>query len=53
MIDIGTERGGESDGILRIELSLPVSVDELKSLRDWLDSQGFSPDVDQIDDYLG
>lgn len=47
-----TESGGESEGILRIEMSLPISLDELLDLRGWLDNNGWHVEVDQIDDWL-
>lgn len=49
---IEPESGGESQGILRVEISLPISPDELRSLRDWFDHTGWSIEVDQIDAYF-
>lgn len=49
---IQPERGGESLGILRVEITLPISPDELESLRDWFDQGGWSIEVGQIDDFL-
>lgn len=49
---IEPERGGESEGILRVELSMPMHPDELRSLRDWLDASGWVIEVEQIDSYF-
>jgi hypothetical protein len=49
---IGPERGGESDGILRVEFSMPLHPDELRSLRNWFDEWGWTVEVDQIDNYF-
>jgi hypothetical protein len=49
---IEPEPGGERQGVLRVELSLPMSPEDLESLCDWLDVSGFSPDVDQINSYF-
>lgn len=49
---IGPERGGEAQGILRVEVSLPMSPDELRSLRTWFDDNGWSVEADQIDEYF-
>ena len=49
---IEPEVGGESAGIVRVELSCPFSLDELRSLRGWFDEGGWSIEVDQIDGYF-
>lgn len=49
---IEPERGGESEGILRVEVSLPISPEELESLCDWFDQGGWSVEVDQINNYF-
>ena len=49
---IEPERGGEAGGYLRVELSVPFSPDELRSLRDWFDSHGWPIEVDQIDAFF-
>lgn len=50
--NIEPEPGGEAQGILRVEFSLPLSIDELRSLRDWFDANGWPIEVDQIDEHL-
>lgn len=50
--NIERERGGESEGILRVEVSLPLHPDELRSLRDWFNEHGWSVEVDQIDSFF-
>lgn len=49
---IEPEPGGESHGILRVEISLPITPGELRSLRDWFALNGWSVEADQIDDYF-
>lgn len=49
---IEPERGGESEGILRIVLDMPFSPMDLQLLRIWLDENGWSIEVDQIDAFL-
>jgi hypothetical protein len=49
---IEPERGGESEGIVRLVLDMPFSPMDLRLLRIWLDENGWSIEVDQIDAYL-
>lgn len=49
---IGPESGGESQGILRVDITLPISPDELVSLHDWFRDRGWSIEQDQIDDWF-
>jgi hypothetical protein len=49
---IEPERGGETEGILRVEVSLPLHPSELRNLRDWFSVNGWSIEVEQIDSYL-
>ena len=49
---IEPERGGESQGIIRLVLDVPFSHEEVLGLRDWLASRGWSIEVEQIDEYL-
>ena len=49
---IEPEPGGEDLGILRVEVSCPFSVAQLRSLRDWFDGEGWSIEVEQIDSYF-
>ena len=49
---IEPERGGESEGIVRLVLDIPASPTDLLLLREWLDHNGWSIEVDQIDAYL-
>jgi hypothetical protein len=49
---IEPERGGESEGIVRLVLDLPCSPTDLRLLRGWLDDNGWSIEADQIDSYL-
>lgn len=52
MTKIAPEPGGESQGILRVELSMPLSVDEVLSLREWLEDNGWPIECDQIDAFF-
>lgn len=49
---IGPEHGGESEGILRVDLSLPIAPHELRSLQEWFTANGWSLEADAIDDYF-
>ena len=49
---IEPERGGELDGILRVEVSLPMSRKELFDLGFFLGEMGFVDDLDQVDRYI-
>lgn len=49
---IGPEHGGEQEGILRVEFTLPIATDELRSLREWFNDHGWSVEADAIDDYF-
>jgi hypothetical protein len=49
---IEPERGGESQGVLRVVMDVPFLPSELRELRDWLDERGWSVEVDQIDAYF-
>ena len=52
IIKIEPERGGELDGILRVEVSLPMSRKELFDLAFFLNQMGFVDDEDQIGRYM-
>lgn len=49
---IEPERGGEEQGILRVELSMPMAPAELLALRDWLVGTGWSVEAEQIDSFF-
>ena len=49
---LAPERGGGSQNIHRVEMSLRMSVDEIRKLRDWFAAEGWSTEVDDINEYL-
>jgi hypothetical protein len=49
---IEPERGGEAEGILRVEVSLPLHPDELRLLRGWFQEGGWPVEVEQIDSFF-
>jgi hypothetical protein len=46
------ERGGENAGVLRVEFSLPMVVEELRDLSEWFVVNGWSVEADQIDEFI-
>lgn len=49
---IKPERGGEAEGILRVDISLPIAPDELAALGVWFAENGWSIEAEQIEWYF-